>query len=141
MSSTSRDPEDPPLLRPRDYFAHGDWPDGERLPGSPIGARYAADAAIRIRAWATEHGTLSNGIGLLAVKTGVPRGTLRHVVAGDRWPGLNTIATIEWTLGYPITGLLVAYGREKTSEENRNLRHPLQRRPRSPVSDEDPAGD
>lgn len=94
------------LLPPRQYFAPDQWPSGSPRDGTPVIALHAAELAVCIQEWALRSGqSLSMGIDKLAEASGVPRGTLRHLAAGDRWPRLDTVARVEWALGHSVADI------------------------------------
>lgn len=62
-----------------------------------------------------ENNSLLAGLQRLAEESALPIGTLRHLAAGDRWPGLDTVAQIDWALGYS-TSSMERVGRRLVSE-------------------------
>lgn len=94
---------------PVDYFHNDQWPDGTPPPGTPIEALYGA---LMARAVATELTLLKHREGiaeapalrLLSATTGVPAGTLHHILIGDRWVRISTLARLEHGLGRRVTG-------------------------------------
>jgi hypothetical protein len=90
---------------PVDYFAPGAWPDAPPVHDAPETVLYVAELSRFLRATATKDGlTLANGLAVIASKTGVPAGTLRHIIDGDRWPSIEVAAKVELAYRQDIVG-------------------------------------
>lgn len=114
---------------PREYFAPGQWPNG--TPSEPDGeaALYAAALCVFVRACLDEEHTLASFERL----TNVAYGQLRHVLDGDRWVGLETVARIELALGRRATGLDVVNAR-LADERRATRRRSRKQSPSTPVA-------
>lgn len=90
---------------PIDYFAAGAWPHAAPVDDAPETVLYVAELARFLRVAATNDGlTLPKGLAVIASKTGVPAGSLRHVVDGDRWPSIELVAKVELAYRTDIVG-------------------------------------
>lgn len=90
---------------PKEHFASGTWPDGAPEWGAPLAVVHAAVLASELLLEVpAEHGSMNARLALLSEKTGVPKGTLRGLVEGTRWPRLDVVATLECALERPLTG-------------------------------------
>lgn len=111
---TREDQGTPPsdLEAPILYFSPGAWPDGPPRPGTPRAVLYAAEFASFVRARALERGdNLTAGLRHIQEQKDLSSGTLRHVVDGRRWPGLQLIAQVEEAFKADATGYSVVLRR------------------------------
>lgn len=120
---------------PRDYFPPGQWPNG--TPSEPDGdaALYAAALCVFVRECLDDNHTLASFERL----TNVRYGQIRHILDGDRWVGLETVARIELAVGRRATGLDVVNAR--LADERRATRRRSRKQPSaSPASRRSTAG-